>query len=96
MSKNKGELGEVYKNLENMGYRNLFVWEDSPGTFYDWHTHPNDEIRYVLEGEVVIKVNNGQNVEEYYLGPGQFLEVKANIPHNAYTKTGVKYVCGSK
>lgn len=87
---------EVFQKLKEMGYKDLYIWQDSPNTFYDWHTHPNDEIRYVLEGSTTIKVKENNLIHEYNLQPGQFIEVKSNTLHNAYTKTGVKYVCGSK
>jgi cupin superfamily acireductone dioxygenase involved in methionine salvage len=37
-------------NLIDLGYSDLYVWQDSSGTYYDWHTHSEDEVRYILEG----------------------------------------------
>ncbi|MCX7759258.1 MAG: cupin domain-containing protein [bacterium] len=87
---------EAFKKLQEMGYKNLYTWQDSPETFYEWHTHPNNEVRYILQGSTLIKVKENNETIEFFLTPGQLIEVKANTPHNAYTKEGVKYICGSK
>jgi quercetin dioxygenase-like cupin family protein len=87
------EEGEVYRFLTEKGYGNLYTWSDPPGTFYDWHTHTYDEIRWVLEGEILIGTEKG----EYLLKAGDVMEVPAGTRHWAKVgKEGVKYVCGSK
>ncbi len=83
--------------LINEGYDDIYTWQDSPGTFYDWHTHPNYEIRWVYQGEVIIGIkDNNQQVMELNLKPGDRLEIPPNTLHYAETKTGVKYICASK
>ncbi|MCS6875853.1 MAG: cupin domain-containing protein [Aquificaceae bacterium] len=85
-------LKQVEEKLKDMGYEGLYLWQDPPGTFYDWHTHPEDEVRYVIEGEIEIGTEEGV----YHLKAGDILEVKAGKRHWAKTEKGVKYVCGSR
>jgi len=87
------EEEKVYKILRERGFENLYTWSDPPGAFYDWHTHRYDEIRWVLEGEILIGTKDG----EYLLKPGDVMEVPAGTEHWAKVgNEGVKYVCGSK
>jgi len=44
----------IMEELRKEGYKNLYTWCDPPGTLYDWHTHPEDEIRVVYKGSIVI------------------------------------------
>jgi len=87
------DKGEVFKRLQEEGYTNLYVWSDSPGTYYDWHTHPFNEVRWVLEGEITI----GTEREVVTLRAGDRLDVPAGTRHWAKVgEEGVTYVCGSK
>jgi quercetin dioxygenase-like cupin family protein len=86
------DINEAKKKLIDLGYSDLYVWQDSPGTYYDWHTHSEDEVRYILEGSIVI----GTKDKVYYLKAGDILEVPAGTKHWAKTEEGVKYLCGSK
>ncbi|RKQ63657.1 hypothetical protein C7457_0533 [Thermovibrio guaymasensis] len=87
------DKGEVFKRLQEEGYTNLYVWSDFPGTYYDWHTHPFNEVRWVLEGEITI----GTEREVVTLRAGDRLDVPAGTRHWAKVgKDGVIYVCGSK
>jgi len=84
---------EVFKRLSQEGYGNLYVWRDAPGAVYDWHTHPFDEVRWVLDGEITIGTEDG----EVTLRPGDRLNVPAGARHWARVgKRGVVYVCGTK
>ncbi|ADU96678.1 cupin domain-containing protein [Thermovibrio ammonificans] len=84
---------EVFRRLREEGYTNLYVWSDSPGTFYDWHTHPFNEVRWVLSGRITMGTREGVVT----LGPGDRLEVPAGTEHWAEVgPEGVTYVCGSK
>lgn len=85
---------EVFKTLTQWGYRDLYIWQDPPGAFYDWHTHNFDEIRWVLKGEILIETETG---EKYLLKAGDVMEVPAKTRHRAKVgKEGVVYVCGSR
>ncbi len=77
--------------LVREGY-STYIWSDSPGTYYPTHTHPDYEVRWVVEGEVVIGVGK----KEYILKPGDRIELEPHTPHWARTERGVVYVCGSK
>lgn len=83
---------EAEEKLKSMGYRNLYLWEDPPGTYYPWHTHPEEEVRLVLEGEIIIGTEEGI----YHLRAGDLLQIRAGVRHWARTDKGVKYLCGSK
>mgnify|MGYP001627120440 CR=1 FL=1 len=78
--------------LKELGYRNIYAWQDPPGTYYDWHTHPEDEVRFILEGSITIGTEEGV----YHLRAGDMLEVKAGTRHWARTEEGVRYLCGSR
>lgn len=77
--------------LKRSGY-SVYTWQDPPGTYYDTHTHPDREVRWVIEGEVVIGVNG----KEIVLKEGDMIELEPGTPHWARTQMGVKYICGSK
>ncbi len=84
---------ELIKNqLKKEGYKDIFSWSDSPNSFYDWHTHPYDEVRWVYSGEVIIGTEEG----EFLLKPGDKMEIKPNTKHWAKSEKGVSYICGSK
>ncbi len=87
MKKNK-----IIKEFENKGYKNIFVWSDSKGTYYDWHTHPYNEIRYMLKGKMIINTKD-KSIE---LNPGDIAEVKAGEAHEAYVLEDCEYICASK
>lgn len=86
-------IEEAEKILQREGYRNLYLWSDPPGTFYDWHTHPFDEVRLVVEGEIKIGTEEGVVT----LKKGDKMEVPAGTRHWAEVgPMGVSYLCGSK
>ncbi|WP_164930615.1 cupin domain-containing protein [Aquifex aeolicus] len=82
---------KIYEILRKEGY-SVYEWYDSPGTYYPTHTHPDREIRWVIEGEVVI----GAEGKEFVLKEGDMIELEPNTPHWAKTEKGVRYICGSK
>jgi len=85
-------LEESKEKLRRMGYENFYVWEDPPGTYYDWHMHGEDEARLILEGSITI----GTEEKVYHLKEGELLEVPAGTRHWAKTEEGVKYLCASR
>ncbi len=80
------------KTLQEEGFFNIFTWSDRAGTRYPEHTHPHYEVRWIVEGVLVIE-ENGQKIE---LHPGDRMESLPNTPHSAYCPTDVVYVCGSR
>jgi len=86
------EKENIIKELKEKGYKNIFIWRDTKGTYYDWHTHPFNEIRYMLKGKMIINTKN----KKYELNEGDFLEVNKNEPHEAYVLEDCEYICASK
>ncbi len=85
-------VAEIKERLEKEGYSDIYTWSDYPDTYYDWHKHSFDEVRWVYKGTV--KIGCGDRVIE--LHPGDKMEIPAGTEHWAETKEGVSYVCGSK
>ena len=83
---------EIIKILEKEGYFNIFKWCDKKGTSYPIHTHPHNEVRWILNGELEI-IENGVPLR---LKAGDRMESVANTPHSAYAISDVCYICGSK
>ncbi|NPA52934.1 MAG: cupin domain-containing protein [Aquificae bacterium] len=83
---------KIKKLLQKEGYTNIYIWCDDKDTFYDWHTHQYNEVRWVYDGSIII----GHKEGEIKLEPGDRLEIKAGTKHWAKTDTGVCYVCASK
>ena len=86
------DIKKLIKDLENEGYKNIFIWSDMKGTYYDWHTHPYEEIRIMIEGEMIINTKDNT----YHLKKGDILKVKAGEEHNAEVLEDSKYICASK
>ena len=89
---NSLDASEVKKILANTGWVNIFEWSDAPGAEYSWHTHPANEVRWVLRGSILIGTETG----EFILRAGDRLDVEANTRHWAKTGEGVTYVCASR
>lgn len=78
--------------LEEEGYFNIFRWSDAASTSYPEHTHPHDEVRWVVSG--VLEIREGKR--RLRLNPGDRLESSANTPHSAYVLEDVVYICASR
>jgi len=92
INKKRSKMDKIIEKLKKEGYKNIFVHTDYKGTFYDWHTHPYEEIRVILEGEMIINTKN----KSYHLKKGDILKVKPNEEHNAKVLSDCTYICGSK
>ncbi len=88
----KKTTSDIIKELQEEGYKNIFVWRDTKGTYYDWHKHPYNEVRVMLSGEMIIKTSQ----KEFHLKEGDRLNVPAGEIHEAYVLNDCEYVCGSK
>ena len=86
------DLDKIYLLLKREGYSNIFVAKDKKGTFYPTHTHPFEEVRWVIKGEIVIANRD----EKFILKAGDVLITPANTPHWAQVNDDVEYVCASK
>jgi quercetin dioxygenase-like cupin family protein len=60
------------------------VAEFQPGGTVGRHTHPGEEIGYILEGMIVLEKEGEQPVA---LGPGKTFFIPAGMIHNATNKT---------
>jgi len=88
----KKSISKIIEELKKRGYTDIFVWEDKKGTYYDWHRHPYEEIRIMLEGEMIINTKD----KKFHLKPGDELEVPKGEMHEAYVLEDCKYLCASK
>jgi len=84
-------IEKIIKDFESKGYKNIFIWRDSKGTYYDWHTHPFNEIRYMISGKMIINTKD----KKITLNPGDMAEVKAGEMHEAYVLEDCEYICAS-
>jgi quercetin dioxygenase-like cupin family protein len=82
----------IRKRLAKEGYSDIFRWCDREGTRYPVHTHPHDEVRWILSGVLVIE-EEGTVLE---LRPGDRMESEAGRPHSAWVPEDVCYLCGSR
>jgi quercetin dioxygenase-like cupin family protein len=86
------DITKIEEILKEKGYKSIFTWNDTKGTFYDWHFHSYEEVRWVIEGSITIGTEEG----EFTLKPGDVLYIKPETKHWAKTDTGVTYICASK
>jgi mannose-6-phosphate isomerase-like protein (cupin superfamily) len=89
----KRRVDELKEELEREGYRDIFLWTDRGGAHYPTHCHQYQEVRIILEGEMIIVDSKGR---KFYLKGGDRLEVPAGEMHEAYILTDCTYLCGSK
>lgn len=83
---------QVEERLKQEGY-DTYLWRDAPGTTYSTHVHPEDEVRYIVEGEIEITIEGEGTL---CLRAGDLLYLKGGVPHSARTATGVTYIAGTK
>ncbi|WP_456430977.1 cupin domain-containing protein [Nitratifractor sp.] len=86
------DVEQIAAILREEGYGEIFVWRDADGSRYGVHTHPYREVRWVLEGTLVIVTEEG----EFRLGPGDRLDASPLTPHSAYVIGETRYVCASR
>lgn len=89
---NSESYAEIVEILTREGHFNIFEWSDAPGAEYPWHTHPANEVRWILKGSILIGTETG----EFILRAGDRLDVEADTRHWAKTDEGVTYVCASR
>jgi quercetin dioxygenase-like cupin family protein len=85
------DISKIIKNLEQEGYKNIFIFSDKKGTYYSWHKHHFQEVRIMLKGKMKINTKNNS----YLLKSGDRLNVPAEEKHEAYVLEDCEYVCGS-
>ena len=57
-----------------------------PGTQMPEHSHPHEQITYLMEGELEMVIGG----EKMVLTPGMVHVIPGNTPHSAYARTAVK------
>ena len=79
--------------LENEGFT-VSEWTDAPGTVYENHSHPDDQVHWIVSGKLDFEVNG----EKYQLGPGDRDYLPANTDHAAFVPgtQPVRYLIGVK
>ena len=84
---------EAEARLHQEGYES-FRWYDVPGSSYPRHRHSDDECIWILKGEITFAVGD----QEFKLGPGDRLYLKAETPHTAQVPltAGVTYLVGRR
>jgi quercetin dioxygenase-like cupin family protein len=67
-------------------------WTDAPGVVYPEHVHPDREVRVVLEGSMIVGVDEAS----HELGPGDRIELEPGVSHWARVgPDGVTYLAGT-
>jgi mannose-6-phosphate isomerase-like protein (cupin superfamily) len=86
------EAGALMQTLQKRGLR-PYRQTDPAGAFYPEHTHPHDEIRWMVRGRLRLGAGGKVTVLE----PGDRLELPANTPHWAEVvgEEEAHYVCAS-
>lgn len=57
-----------------------YRWSNGPSDVYDWHSHTNHKVLYVVEGSITFGVADAQQVT---LRMGDRLELSPGVQHNA-------------
>jgi quercetin dioxygenase-like cupin family protein len=83
---------ELINQLKKEGYKNIFLYSNTKGTYYNWHRHPYEEVRIMLKGKMKINTKNNS----FLLSPGDRLDVPAGEEHEAYVLEDCEYICGTK
>ncbi len=55
------------------------LYRYAPGSAWEQHRHPEDQLTVVLEGEIVFRTDAG----ELRLGPGAQVLIPGGVPHSA-------------
>ena len=79
--------------LHAQGFRNVYDWQDGPGTEYPEHSHLCETAHIILEGEMTITMNG----LACSYGPGDRFDVPAEALHSARMgPAGCRYLVGEK
>jgi quercetin dioxygenase-like cupin family protein len=70
------------------GYQTVMgVAQIAPGTCAGRHTHPGIESSYIVEGDILVKIDGGQDQQ---LKAGDSFQIAAGVPHDGCTTGGLK------
>lgn len=69
------------------------VQQDQPGKVHDWHTHDTDETLLILEGSLVVQVEDGDAVvQRQYVPTERILLPKGTKHKSVASEEGAIYV----
>ena len=89
-----GDPGEsaLRRRLEEEGFE-VHEWRDPADRVYGEHHHDCDEALWVVRGSMVFRVDG----RDYPLGPGDRLQLPANLVHRAIAgPDGATYLIGQR
>ena len=66
----------------------MTVWNITAGSVMETHQHPHEQITYILEGELEMRIGN----DDYLFTAGATHVISSNTPHSARAITDVKVV----
>jgi quercetin dioxygenase-like cupin family protein len=93
--KEKGQpsLDMIRGILADEGLR-CYTWSDAPGKFYPEHSHDEDEMRWIVQGSLVVGVDG----KEIKLKAGDKIELPAGTSHWARVAEDapIIYICATR
>lgn len=66
----------------------LTVWDIKKGSRLLEHSHPHEQITYVVDGELEMVIGG----EKYLLTAGATHAIPSNVPHSAYAHTDCRVI----
>ncbi len=66
---------------EHSGGMIFGMGELAPGERAGWHTHPEPELFYVLEGSGVVRWEDDEGIHEHPFSSGQAFFKRGDVPH---------------
>ena len=83
---------DLRDRLEAEGF-DVVVWRDRSNWSYEPHAHEHDESLWVLEGNLVLRIDG----QDYGLGPGDRMMLPKEVVHDARVgPDGARYLIGAK
>ncbi len=84
---------EYEDQLLKEGFKQVYVWQDGPDTWYPDHRHPTVSTHIILEGEMTLTLNG----EARTYGVGERCDVPGRTVHSARMgPQGCRYLIGEK
>ena len=70
---------QLTKQLQDEGFDDVYVWEDSPDMNYPPHQHPDVSAHIILAGEMTVTVDGQTRTYK----PGERFDIPGKTPHSA-------------
>jgi mannose-6-phosphate isomerase-like protein (cupin superfamily) len=82
------------RQLQQEGFRHVYVWRDSANAFYSDHTHAVDTAHIILDGEMTLTCGG---ITKTYTAGERPADVPAGAVHSARMgPSGCRYLIGEK